>query len=229
MNDFDDALPKKTIGDRLHAASRDALSRVPGVGGTLVTVFEELVQSPIDKRRDKWLNDLHEGHRALETRVESLERLVQDEAFLSVFLRASRQALETHERAKLEALRNAVLNSAFSAAEEEQEMRQLYLSRLDQLRPAHLRVLGFLADPGGHASEVHLSEARRPARRAKFVTAILDDLRDREEFVELLMNDLARLDLLVPEPSVSGPGSGTAVTAFGRGLVRFISAPEDPA
>jgi hypothetical protein len=49
------------------------------------------------------------------------ERLATNEAFVTVTMQASQGAIRNHQQAKLEALRNAVLNSALPNPPQEDE------------------------------------------------------------------------------------------------------------
>jgi hypothetical protein len=74
------------------------------------------------------------------------ERLSQDPAFTTAFLHASQIALRTHQREKLQALRNAVLNVAAGTAPDE-NLQLVFLHYLDMLTPLHLTLLDCVADP----------------------------------------------------------------------------------
>jgi hypothetical protein len=74
------------------------------------------------------------------------ERLAQDDVFVTVVMQTSQIALRNHQVEKLEALRNAVLNSVLSTIEEDEKF--VFLRLIDQLTPLHLRTLKFLDDPG---------------------------------------------------------------------------------
>jgi hypothetical protein len=61
---------------------------------------------------------------------------------------ATRIVDRTSQREKIEALRNAVLNSALPAAPD-QDIQQLYFALIDNLTPTHLRLLTLLDNPPG--------------------------------------------------------------------------------
>jgi hypothetical protein len=101
--------------DRALTVGRAAVSAVPYVGGPLAELAD-LLRSPLEKRREPWGQEIAEGLRRLEARVESLdpERLGDNPAFVSVMAQATQAAIKTHDQEKLQALRNAVLNAALA-------------------------------------------------------------------------------------------------------------------
>jgi hypothetical protein len=69
-----------------------------------------------------------------------IERLLENEAFLTALLRATQAALRTHQAEKLAALQNAVVNIAIRQNHDE-VLEQIALNCLDDLTTAHLRLL----------------------------------------------------------------------------------------
>ena len=74
------------------------------------------------------------------------DKLFQGEEFTSAFIRASRVALGTRQREKLDALRNAVLNVAAGMPPDE-NLQLMFLDALDLLTPWRLNLLDCVADP----------------------------------------------------------------------------------
>ena len=101
----------------------------------------------------------------LSERVEgfNIEDLAENPAFISTVLNASQAAMRSHQEEKLEALQNAVLNSALPNAPDD-DFQLVFVSYVDTLAPWHLRLLKFYSDPrkwlqqqdvpGGPPSEV---------------------------------------------------------------------------
>ncbi|HET7057475.1 MAG TPA: hypothetical protein VFI05_02010, partial [Nitrospiraceae bacterium] len=84
----------------------------------------------------------------VQRRVEGLttEKLAANETFVTVAMQASQMAIRNHQKEKLRALRNAVLNSALPNPPQEDE-QMIFLRLVDQLTPWHLRVLRLFNDP----------------------------------------------------------------------------------
>ena len=145
MND----LPtKKSAGDVAREVGRAVASLVPAAGGPLQVVFENFFSSPIERRKEAWLQQLADVVKEVEGRVAELtpEKLAENEAFVTVAMQASQIALRNHQQTKLEALRNAVLNAALPNPPQEDE-QMIFLRLIDQLTPWHLSVLSVLDEP----------------------------------------------------------------------------------
>jgi len=84
------------------------------VGGSVGEVFGLVIAAPLAKRRDDWLESLAIRLRELEARVAgfSTEAVAENPQFVSIVMQASAVAIRTHSEPKLEALRNAVVNTA---------------------------------------------------------------------------------------------------------------------
>jgi hypothetical protein len=104
----------------LHTLAKAGLSAIPIVGGPAAELFTYLVVPPLTKRRDEWLRLIADGLMALEEKVEnfSIESLSQNEDFVTMLLEASYLAVRSHQKEKIESLRNAVLNAALEPPEE---------------------------------------------------------------------------------------------------------------
>jgi hypothetical protein len=139
-------VPKRTGGDAAHAVVKAGLSAVPVVGGTAVELFQYVVQPPLEKRREKWMTDVDEKLHELESNGLKLEDLQNNQEFVSAVMHASQVALRTHHDAKLEALRNAILNVATGQGPNE-TLQHLFLEFVDSFTELHLRILKLFQAP----------------------------------------------------------------------------------
>jgi hypothetical protein len=79
--------------------------------------FIDLLTAPLrGKRMNDWCEEFRLRFNDLSRKIEGLtwEKLEKDEAFFSSFAQATQAAIKTHQKEKLEALRNAVLNVALA-------------------------------------------------------------------------------------------------------------------
>jgi hypothetical protein len=128
-------------GDHAHAAVRAALSVIPFVGGVVTELFNALVSSPIEKRRAQWMNGVIQAIGALyQHNAAIIQRITADEQFQSVLIQATWVAIRNHQQEKLDALRNAVLNSA-EGTTVSVDRQLLFVRYIDELTPSHLLVL----------------------------------------------------------------------------------------
>jgi hypothetical protein len=124
-----------------------AISPLPFAGG-IAEVFATVFGPPIQKRRDALLKEVYSDIKQLETKVEGLkfENLAQNEVFISTLLHASQIAMRTNEQRKIEALRNALINTALIPTMDE-NLRIIFLNIIDRYSPWHLMLLQFFASP----------------------------------------------------------------------------------
>lgn len=127
--------------DHLHATLRAALAAIPFAGGAATEVFNAILTPPIEKRRTQWMENVS---RAISTLSQSdaaiVERITGDEKFQSVLIQATWVAIRNHQQEKLDALRNAVLNSA-EGTTVSVDRQLLFVRYIDELTPSHLLVL----------------------------------------------------------------------------------------
>ena len=118
---MDDLPTKKNSADVAREVGRAVVSLVPAAGGPLQVVFENFFASPLERRKEAWLQRLADAVKEVEARVTELtpEKLAKNEAFVTVAMHASQIALRNHQEAKIEALRNAVLNAALPNSPQE--------------------------------------------------------------------------------------------------------------
>lgn len=222
-------LPKENFEDDIHQGVRCALSTIPFVGGTAVEIFNRILAPPIQRRRDEWLNDLADRITKMEQEKRlDIEVLINNDEFVSTIIQASQTAVRNHQREKLEALRNAVLNTALNQAPDD-TMREMFLSFIDSFTVRHLLVLKILNEGD-----------RRGGQRSHVVTSIssitkkaieLDSkLGNEQSFIEIVVEDLCRRGLIFWNPTVGAiyiKDDVTQVTEIGRAFIRFISDPPE--
>lgn len=169
------------------------------------------------------LNDLSE-------KVDDLtpEKLATNEAFNSTFFQAAQAVLRTHDKEKLEALRNAVLNVAAGAAEEDQSRVTAFLSLIDRFTPAHLRILGTFRNPPslGRYNRWH-QPIQNPGTPTPWIKEFVPGLKlEDTNFIRMLMTELYNAGLTTISPDAQNmPLDNQMITAFGVGFFNFISAP----
>ena len=141
-----EGLPKREAVDVVHAVVKAGLSAIPYAGGAASELLSLVIGPPLEKRRDNWLEGIATRLEQLEKEREDfkVEDLAENESFVTAVLRATRQALATHRKEKLEALRNAVLNAALPNAPDD-DLQLMFINFIEDLTPWHLRILSFLA------------------------------------------------------------------------------------
>lgn len=137
-------IDKPTKEDLKYRTIRGGLSAFPIAGGPLVEIFTSIWEEPIQKRRIKWIQDLSKGLSDLEIKFESFStsKLKDNDEFISILLTASQIAQRNHQKEKLIALKNAVLNTA-RKIDIEEDVKLLFLSFLENLTKTEIRIIHF--------------------------------------------------------------------------------------
>jgi len=136
------------VEDYIHTGTKAGLTTLPGIGSIVAEYFSTLVPPAIQKRRDEWLIEIYHRLKALENKIEGfkVENLARNDNFISTLIQATQIALRTHDKEKIESLRNAVINSLSATSIDESE-QMIFLNFVDRYSPWHLKILHFLDDP----------------------------------------------------------------------------------
>jgi hypothetical protein len=143
-----------SAGDYAHAGIKAGLSTAPFLGGPLAEFFSLVVAPPLETRRTDWLIDIFTRLKQLEEKIEGfkIENLAKNEVFISTLLYATQAAMRTHQREKLEALRNAVIYSAIRPTIDE-NLQLMFLNLVDRYTRWHLILLQFSDNPRGYGKD----------------------------------------------------------------------------
>jgi hypothetical protein len=183
---------KKNVGDTAREMGKAIVSAVPVAGGPLQVLFENVFSAPIEKRKQAWLEQLAEVVTEVQQKVDGLtpEKLATNEVFITVAMQASQIAIRNHQQEKLEALRNAVLNSALPNPPEEDE-QIIFLRLIDQLAPWHLRILTLLSGPDQWMAR---NNVQNPGWSAGGVSTVIEhclpDLSGKRDIYDQIVRDL---------------------------------------
>lgn len=133
--------PAPEIGDKLHHGAKGVLSLLPAAS----ELFEFFVQPPIEKRLNKWREEVAQALHYLEqNRAVNLEELQGNEHFVTIVVQATAIAAKNHQQEKLIALKNAILNAG-SSSEFEEDLELIFIRFIEELTPTHLRLLKFFS------------------------------------------------------------------------------------
>ncbi|GAB4372782.1 MAG: hypothetical protein Kow0042_16260 [Calditrichia bacterium] len=210
--------PKKTKGDAAHAIAKAGLSAIPVIGGPAAELFQNLIQPPLEKRRVEWMQEVGEKLRELEESGLNIEKLQENEEFISAFMHASQIALRTHQNEKLQALRNAILNVAKGQAPEE-ALQNVFLNLIDSFTELHLRILKLFQnpEPPPNLSMGSLSNV---------LEHNIPELRGRRELYDQIWKDLYSRGLVNTDGlhvTMTGHGLGQKrTTGIGDKFLQFI-------
>ncbi len=221
--------PKKSAGDLAYAMAKAAVSGVPVVGGPAAELLGAVFGPPLEKRREKWLEQLAGAVNEIQEKMSELtpEKLSQNEAFVTTALHATEIAVRTHQQEKLEALRNAVVNAALPDAPDE-TLQQIFLNHVDNLTPSHLRILTFFNDPAGWGKTHHITYPNWTIGAPSLVLEqSMPELAGQRGFYDQIVSDLQQRGLMAKvEIHTMMTANGmfsSRTTPLGREFLRFIS------
>ena len=187
----------------------------------------------LEQRREKWFTELAEGVEELRQRVDGLdlEALAGNDLFVDAVVTATRTVEHTHQAEKIEALRNAVLNSVAPDAPDA-DTQAIILNLIDRFTPSHLRLVTLWDDPPAWFASHGIPQPQGAfaASRTVTVEAGLPEMQGRKDFYLLVASELSSAGMLTA--SLSGMVQPSALmsrltTDFGRQFVRFISPARD--
>lgn len=217
--------------DLLYTIKKAIIASVPYVGGAAAEFYARYFLSPLEQRRDKWFEFIAEGLRALEKEVENfkIEDCTKKEEFITAVMNASLIAVRNHQQEKINALRNAILNSVLPDAPDE-DSQHIFLSFIDELTPTHLVILEFFDGPKKHASIKGIEFPRGGLlSRATVLEHCFPGLKGKAQTYNPIMRDLF-VRGLVPGDSIGATGTaegmyGPFITARGKEFLKYISSP----
>jgi hypothetical protein len=208
--------PESDDTDLARQAIEKCLDLVPG-GSVINFVFSHFLPPLLERRRDEFIKDLASAIERLEQKeLLSTEELVHNDLFVTAVVQATRTAINNHQREKLEALRNAVINVALSRSPDE-ERYIVFLHLVEIFSITHFEILRLFANPASFP----------PLRR--------NELRAQRNLTDPMVLDLNERGLLNdPRPYVArtreSPDSLTiqnwTLSQLGNEFISFITLPE---
>jgi hypothetical protein len=222
--------PKSSGGDIAHKAVKAGLSLIPWVGGSAAEIFAAIMAPPLQKRRDQWIEDIAKELGDLrDKRPEiNLDELLTSDKFITVVLHATQTALKNHQKEKLEALKNSILNAALRTDLDE-DLQMVFMRYIDELTPWHLRILTYFQDPDGwlKVHGVMMSNLMFGGLKEGVYRAF-SELKNEGELYEQIVADLKNRGLLkgFSDGSMSMQGILASRTSeLGSRFISFIQVP----
>lgn len=242
---IDDSLVNPIVeseGDKAHRVVRSALSMFPVLGGPAVEIFNAIITPPLEKRRANWIKDVTEAINLLiERNQATFEGLQNNETFITSVVQATQIVLRNHQAEKLEALRNAVLNSALHNAPEE-DLQTMFLGMIDIFTQWHWRILKFCNEAEGinidHKPSVTIQHidpslpnklkqaSHYVHQQSRHLESTFPLLKDRSKFYMQILLELSQRGLIERTGNVEDTpptDDWFEITSFGKQFIRFIS------
>lgn len=222
---------KHTVSDYIYAATNASISSIPVVGSFASETLHLVISAPIEKRKEKWILNIAESLEELQEKVEgfNLNSLCENELFISILNRASQLAISNHQKEKVDALKNAVINTALNINIDENE-QMMILNLLDTMTPWHLKLIGYFENPTFRYNEnnTSLNENIMENPIAPLIEIYIE-LEGRDGFINLIIQDLYNNGIInnknFNSVMISSGMLSPRLTDFGMRLLQFI---EDP-
>ena len=220
------------VGTTGFAAFLAHLNLAPGVDAVAAALLTSITRPFLSRRYEDFAIDVLEHLAKLQEQIDdfNIESLLDNEQFITVLSEACFIAVRTHQKAKLEALRNAVLNSALLPNLDD-DKQLMFVRWIGELTPSHLRILSLAVDPQKWDGKPLPSSARNwpnTDTRQYLFPEYDNDTGLYDQFVR----DLTSRGLLSSDPcftlaNVHNPRESrdAGCTGLGRQFFVFVSAP----
>jgi hypothetical protein len=221
--------------------ARVAISAVPYVGGPAKELFNFVITPPLEKRLAEWMNETADRITEIEENAKDFkkENLKENQMFLTAVMHATSIALRNHQKEKLQALQNAVLNTA-RGIDLQEDLQLLFLNLVDSFTTLHLRILRFLDDPRLPAEEeraVFQTKSPDETSLGDLLEIALPELKGQSSVCNAIVQDLFNRGLLKVDSSsllsALGPAWGeegwtqttfrSRTTDLGKRFLKYIT------
>lgn len=229
-----DKPPKKsTTRELVESGVVGATGMIPVAGSPLAAAFQLAIGWKFGKRQADWLDQLAEAVDELQRQTDELltfEDLAENEAFMDAVVTATRAAHATNQEAKLDALRNGVLNTLAPDAPSLDEQARFF-RLIEELTPGHLKMLQFFSDPPRWFEERGLDKGSyMMGGQSTLLELGIPEFQGRRDWYDLIAADLSRLQLSNPalHAVMTADGMWSARnTAMGNRFLKFVADPRN--
>ena len=226
------AIPDTTNLDNALTAAKIITGIIPLAGSTLSELLNKSVSTYTNARITKWQKAVAEGFEELYRRYNNLPQdILTNDRFATSFLHGTLAATRTHQEEKLEALRNAVLNSGLPTAPDD-DLQLMFLNFVDSFTPWHLTLLSFFENPLQWFQRKEQDVPNYYATSAgQVMLNAFPELKDRREFYTQVckdLNDRGLADLSSSSLNALGSGQGALnprISPMGSQFLQFIRFP----
>ncbi|WP_414903641.1 hypothetical protein [Pseudomonas sp. IT-P260] len=216
------------VAEKLHRLARMGISALPVVGAPLMEIFNSVLESPLNRRRTETMIQIGEViNNLIEKHVLTEEDLQENEAFISTVSEVCAISLRNHQSEKLEALRNAVKNSALPSCPSD-DHRQMFLNFVDVCTVTHIKILHVFDDPQEWITSRNMTP---PGWSMGAISTVLEfalpELKGHAETYTVIWKDLFQRGLLTTDglnTTMSRDGMiAGRTTKLGAELIKFLS------
>ncbi|NEO55089.1 MAG: hypothetical protein F6K54_19615 [Okeania sp. SIO3B5] len=167
--------------DKFYNAGKAIVSAIPSfswlsIGSLAVPFYEHFIKDPSSQRLHDFLEEVVQNLYTLEQQCEAVS--FDNPTFQTTFKKAIRIAECEHQQEKLEALRNAVLNSAIPNSLKD-DIQVVFLKWIDEFTVSHIRLLRMLHYIDNYNEEEFLANLPDLEENRIFYNQVLLELRGK--------------------------------------------------
>lgn len=225
--------PNEEKKDKIYNTLKAIVSDVPIVGGTVSELLFSFFSKPVDKRREKWFNDLAETIINLEENAKGINDIVNSDIFITTVLKTTEIAIKTHQEEKLEYLKNIVKNSIL--IEDIGEMEKIiFLEIISDYTPLHIKVLLFMSNPKKCLKEKSYKNRFTNCAYREFLLEYIPEVKGKEMILKKIEKDLYNDGLTFNSEYINStysyygnvpeniPDLKENITSFGKMFFRYL-------
>lgn len=205
---------------------RALVEQIP-FGGLLTNNIDFLIKPSIEKRREKWLNLIVDSINVLSDRIDNINKMFQDETFITFIINTTQSAMRTHQDEKINMYKNVLINS-YVCNNIDGDKKLIFLNWLDNLTFTHMKVLAFMDQPSEFCNN---SDGNTMYTIAGIMRMSFPDFNDNRQIYENIVKDLYYKGLINTDNiSVNMTSSGafaSRTTAIGKEFISFVSNPNN--
>ena len=134
-------LPQKNVKDYGYGFVSSIVKLLPG-GAILSFLLESIITPSLEKRRQIWFQSVNEALETLQNEVKNFKptSIEENEEFTTIFIHSTNLALKTHEKGKIERLKNGFINSVrLINIDFEEKMR--FFRAIEEFQIPHMKLL----------------------------------------------------------------------------------------
>ncbi len=226
--------PEAEFKDEFQQWVKSAIGDIIPMGNTLTSVFSSFVSPKNEKRREEFLRDVAYWIMKLSRQNETFkpENLMNDEKFISSIQLVVSISVKTYQKEKLEALRNALLNTIVMKDLDE-NFKLLFFTYIEDITVIHIDIIKFFRTvrDGFGALDKLYKDHFRLYEKERGTNVVIDEL-----LFTSLCKDLENKGLLLhgkkiktgggPRKDAAGQFEWIRHTELGEKFYRFILDPK---
>jgi hypothetical protein len=221
--------PQPNEIDATRTAIEKATELIPILGPATVHIIGQFLVPGVERRREEWFKELANDLDRLSETIDGfrVENLVQDEAFVSAMIQATRIALGTHQDKKRGYLRMALLNIAVGRTPDEVK-QQIFLNAIEAFTTAHVQALDLVWRGAGRRipwDEYSIGMGQRNYGAA--VGILVPEVKGQPSLIGALFADLRNRGFSILGGAEQVFPQGGVITNLGIEFLNFVLSPAD--